>query len=62
MANKIVTYLVEAKAELKKVNWPSRQETIKHTVLVIGISIALALFLGAIDYAFSWTFEQLISR
>ncbi len=62
MANKIITYLVEAKAELKKVNWPSRQETIKHTILVIGISIAVALFLGALDYVFAWAFEQLINR
>lgn len=50
---KIVTFLKEVKLEMKKVNWPTRDETIKYTLLVIGISIAVAVFLGGIDFSFT---------
>lgn len=35
--------------ELKKVTWPSRQETIRLTVIVIGISLIIGIYLGIID-------------
>jgi len=47
---KIITFLKEVRLEMKKVNWPSRQETIRKTLVVIGISVAIAIFLGAIDF------------
>ena len=51
--NKIVAFLKEVKLEMKKVNWPTRDETIKYTLLVIGISVATAIFLGGIDFSFT---------
>lgn len=45
-------YLKEVKAEMAKVNWPTRQETINFTMVVIGVSAAVAIFLGALDYFF----------
>jgi len=62
MANKIKNYLKESKAELKKVTWPTKKETTKHTLLVIGISLAVAAFLGALDYLFALGLEQIIER
>jgi len=50
---KLVKYLIEAKAELRKVSWPTKKETTKHTLIVIGISLFVAAFLGVLDYAFS---------
>jgi len=50
--DKIVTFLKEVHLEMKKVNWPTRQETIKKTLIVIGISVAVAAFLGALDFIF----------
>ena len=38
---------------MKKVAWPTKKETTKHTLLVIGISLGVAAFLGAFDYLFS---------
>ena len=58
---KITDYVNESKSELKKVQWPSRQETIRHTVMVIGISLGIAAFLGIFDYIFSWVIELLIT-
>ena len=49
----IKSYLVESYTELKKVNWPTRQETIRLTLIVIGFSLAVAAFLGILDIIFS---------
>ena len=37
-------------AELRRSTWPSRQETIRLTTIVIGVCVALAAFLGLFDY------------
>jgi len=47
---KIVTFLKEVRLEMKKVNWPSRQETLRYTLIVIGVSFAVAVFLGTLDF------------
>ncbi|MDR3558934.1 MAG: preprotein translocase subunit SecE [Candidatus Pacebacteria bacterium] len=54
--NSITQFLKEAKAELEKVNWPSREQTINYTLIVIGISLATAAFLGGLD----WIFQTLL--
>jgi len=51
---KILTFLKETKVELKKVNWPTRKETTKYTLIVIGASLAVAIFLGGLDFFFTW--------
>lgn len=58
--NKLANYLRESYRELKKVVWPTKQETINHTVLVIGISLGVAIFLGALDFLFTWLFEKFV--
>lgn len=60
MANRIISYIRESRDELKKVIWPSRPETIKYTLLVIGISLGVALFLGAVDFGLNLLVEKLI--
>ena len=50
MNNNIINFFREAKAELKKVNWPTKNQTINYTLIVIGISLAVAIFLGGLDY------------
>lgn len=60
MFNKIITYLKESRKELKKVVWPSKKETRNHTLLVIGVSLAVAIFLGAVDYLFNFILENLL--
>ena len=42
-------FIKEVRAELKKVTWPTREETIKLTGVVIIISLAVALFIGGLD-------------
>ncbi|MBU6415476.1 preprotein translocase subunit SecE, partial [Patescibacteria group bacterium] len=49
-----------ARAELRKVVWPTREEAIRYTIIVIAISVGVALFLGAFDYIFHFILNRLI--
>ncbi len=48
--------------EIKKVTWPTKKETYEYTILVIGLSLALAALLGAFDYVFSWGLQTILNR
>ena len=58
--NIVVNFLKEARVELSKVVWPTRQELIRHTLIVIGMSLFTALFLGVLDLAFNQILERVI--
>jgi len=60
MIQKLVDYVKGSRLELKQVTWPTRAETTRYTILVIGISIAIALFLGVLDFAFTSILEVLL--
>ena len=50
-------FLGEVRSELRKVVWPTRQEATKLTALVVGISVAVGVILGLVDYGFSELFR-----
>ncbi|MBM4177453.1 preprotein translocase subunit SecE [Candidatus Gribaldobacteria bacterium] len=52
MLGKIKPFFKETVVEAKKVDWPSRQETLRYTGIVVGICLAVALFLGGLDFVF----------
>ncbi len=54
---KLINYLKETRVELKHVNWPTRKTALNFTFLVIGISLAVAMFLGLFD----WLFTRLLN-
>ncbi len=58
----IIGFLGEVKAELQKVIWPSKAETIKYTITVVFFSIGVALILGAADYGLFALFSKIIQR
>ncbi len=60
--NKLWTFVKESRAELKKVNWPTRAQTMKFTGVVIGVSLGVALFLGALDYLFEYISRTFIVK
>lgn len=55
---KIIEFLKEAKAELLRVVWPTKEKMIRDTAVVLGISLLTAIFLGLLDFAF----EELAKR
>lgn len=60
--SKLIKYIKDSIEEMKKVTWPTKKETKNYTLLVIGISLAIALFLGALDFVFTKGFEMLLTK
>ncbi len=46
-------FLKEVRQELRKVNWPSRQELIAYTIVVLVSVTVLTAFVFGLDYVFS---------
>jgi preprotein translocase subunit SecE len=51
--NRIVKYLRETRAELRKVTWPTPDEARNLTVIVLVVTVVMSLFLGLLDVIFS---------
>lgn len=60
MPNIITDYFKGSYQEFKKVVWLSKKEATQHTLLVIGISLGVALFLGLLDFALNLGLQKLI--
>ena len=60
--NKIASFLGEVRLEIKKVNWPTRSQTLRYTLIVVGISVAVAIFLGGIDFGFTTVINKFLIK
>jgi preprotein translocase subunit SecE len=58
--NRIVRYFKETRAEIRKVVWPSRRNTINLTAIVLGVTVTMSIVLGVIDWLFSKLFGLII--
>ena len=58
--NALTRYFRETIGELKKVSWPTREEAINLTKIVLVVIIAMALFLGVLDLLFGEFFALLL--
>ena len=56
----IIGYFKETREELRHVKWPTRQETINYTALVIGLALLAAALLGLSDVVFAFLLKSLI--
>jgi preprotein translocase SecE subunit len=54
----VVGYFRGVSMEMRKVTWPSREETTRLTSVVVGVTIAFAIGLGMLDAFFGWWFQQ----
>ncbi len=59
--DKAKQFLSEARAELKKVTWPSREQTMNATWVVIVMVIVASLFLGLVDFLLSTLVRYVLS-
>ena len=62
LVNSFIDYLKESQKELKKVNWPSRPQTVKYSVIVIAMSLGLAVFLGGVDLVLTYIRDNFIIK
>lgn len=46
-------YIGDIVSELRRVTWPTRQETTRLTIMVIAVAATIGLFLGLVDMGFS---------
>lgn len=58
----IINFLKEVREELGKVVWPSQEQTIRYTALVIIIAVGTGLILGGLDYVLTLFTTFLIQR
>jgi preprotein translocase subunit SecE len=57
---KISNLIKDAGSEINKITWPTRRETIKYTLIVIGMSVVIASLLGLFDLGFFKLLEKYI--
>jgi len=57
---KINSFLKEVILEIKKINWLTRQEVLKYTFIVIGISVTVAIYLGGLDFLFATIIRRFV--
>ena len=61
MTNPLAQYLTESREELKKVTWPKRDELVRLTLVVLGLSTVTAVYLGVLDSILSRLVTLVIS-
>lgn len=60
LPEKLINFIKESRLELKKVSWPTRPQTIRYTLAVILMSLAVAAFLGGLDVAFTYLLNKFV--
>lgn len=58
--NSFINYLKAVRGELSHVSWPSTNQAVGYTALVIGISLFVAATLGVFDFIFTFLIEEFI--
>ena len=54
-------YIKETRGELKHVSWPTRKQAVNYTLLVVGVSLIVAGYLGLLDFIFRKALEILLA-
>ncbi len=54
---KPLEFLREVRAELRKVSWPTREEVIRYSIIVLVALVLFTLFVFGVDYVFEWFFR-----
>lgn len=62
MFTKLTSFLQESRQEIMRVNWPTRQETVRLTLVVVAISLLVSVMLGAFDFLFAYLLQLIVLR
>lgn len=57
-----IEFFKEVRTELAKVTWPKRALVVKLTIVVIGVSVVVAVYLGGLDFVFAKAIEILLKK
>lgn len=58
--NAVQRFIRETLGELRKVSWPSRQEAINLTIVVLIVIVAMSSFLGVLDFLYARFFSLIL--
>ncbi len=58
----ITNFFSEVKIELSKVTWPTRNETIKLTLIVLSVSAIIGAYVGGLDFLYTKFLAFIFSR
>ena len=59
--NPLVRYLRETRAEIAKVTWPTRQEWLRLSAIVLAVTIVMAIILGFADAVGGWLMSLILT-
>jgi preprotein translocase subunit SecE len=62
ITQKIKIFFKEVWVEMKRVSWLSQKDVLRYTLIVLGVTIAVAAFLGGLDYIFTEIIKKLILK
>ncbi len=60
MKEKIVNFFNDVYKEMEKVTWPSKEELMESTKIVILVSLAIAVFAWVVDFAVSEALKAIL--
>ncbi len=59
--NAIKKYFKKSLEELTKVTWPTKNQAVKLTIIVLIFCVVVSLFLGFVDYLFNLLYNYLLN-
>jgi preprotein translocase subunit SecE len=57
----ILDFFTSVVVESRKIDWPSREKTIRLTAIVIAVSLVIGVFIGGLDILFTKGVETLLA-
>lgn len=57
-----ILYIRQTYDELKKVRWPSRDDIVKLTIIVVVISLVVGFYIGGLDFLFVKITEMILKQ
>jgi len=60
--NALIRYLRETRAELRRVRWPTREEALNLTKIVLVVTISMSILLGLLDRLFSFELQGIVTN
>ena len=58
---RVSTYFKETRAEVGRVTWPTREQAVRLTGIVLAVTVSLAVGLALVDYVFAWVIGRIMA-
>lgn len=62
ITQRVNIFFKEVWVEMKRVSWLSRKDIIRYTLIVLGVTVAVAAFLGGLDFIFTTIIKSFVIK